>query len=70
MFFFLLVVASMVHADITAEKMSWDKFMVIPPEKESWWQGKQVLNLYPGDRDYRESEEAKLFSETTLSLVR
>jgi Macrocin-O-methyltransferase (TylF) len=38
---------------------NWDQFVKMPAASEEWQKGRQVLNFYPFDKDYRDSPAAQ-----------
>lgn len=42
-------------------KINWDKYLVTPSADDWWWEGNQVLNFYPCDKDYRDCPTAEEF---------
>ena len=42
-------------------KINWDKYLVTPSTDDWWWEGNQVLNFYPCDKDYRDNPVAEAF---------
>ena len=38
---------------------NWDQLVTMPIASEEWHKGRQVLNFYPMDKDYRDSPEAR-----------
>jgi Macrocin-O-methyltransferase (TylF) len=45
------------HAQSTG--FNWDQLVKMPIAGEKWHQGRQVLNFYPMDKDYRDSPAAR-----------
>ncbi len=37
---------------------NWDRLVKMPTASDEWYKGRQVLNFYPRDKDYRASEAA------------
>lgn len=37
----------------------WDQLVKMPTASEEWYKGRQVLNFYPMDKDYRDSPAAR-----------
>lgn len=50
----------------TIEKFDWDSVIITPTVADWWLKGRQVLNFYPCDKDYRDSKEASAFVEQHL----
>lgn len=42
----------------------WDQIVKMPVASEEWHRGRQVLNFYPMDKDYRDSPTARAFVTT------
>ena len=40
------------------QKFDWNEIVIIPEAGEGWHQGRQVLNFFPGEKDYRKSKAA------------
>ena len=38
---------------------NWDQLVNMPTASEEWHKGRQVLNFYPMDKDYRDSQPAQ-----------
>lgn len=45
----------------TIQKFDWDKIVAIPEAAEDWLKGRQILNFFPGDKDYKKNHAAKEF---------
>ncbi len=40
---------------------NWNQIVKMPAASEDWHQGRQILNFYPKDKDYRDSPAARAF---------
>lgn len=56
--FFSTFGSSMINAEAD-QKFDWKQLIITPVAVDQWLKGRQVLNFYPCDKDYRDSQAAR-----------
>lgn len=58
----ILSISRMLMANTeTCPKFDWDQLIITHAADENWLKGRQVINFYPCDKDYRDSQAAMDF---------
>ncbi len=54
-----LSTSRMLMANTEVQKFDWEQLIITPVANDQWYKGRQVLNFYPCDKDYRDSQAAR-----------
>ena len=54
-----LSTSRMLMANTEVQKFDWEQLIITPVANDQWFKGRQVLNFYPCDKDYRDSQAAR-----------